>query len=180
VRASAHSYARAWRTHFGLAHDPSAVLGEQNLFRYRPCRRVLVRGAGGAPGDAAALCQVLLAACATGVPLTVSVPLHSRGSGWLGEVPGVDAVAEGEDALAERLALPGDIERLRAWAPLASAVRAAAHRGGVTPIDAPVLAHGRLELRWYLREQTISLVRHRYGSLLPPLLVSPEASAPAS
>jgi RHH-type proline utilization regulon transcriptional repressor/proline dehydrogenase/delta 1-pyrroline-5-carboxylate dehydrogenase len=180
VRASAHSYARAWRTHFGLAHDPSAVLGEQNLFRYRPCRRVLVRGAGGAPGDAAALCQVLLAACATGVPLTVSVPLDSRGSGWLGEVPGVDAVAEGEDALAERLALPGDIERLRAWAPLASAVRAAAHRGGVTPIDAPVLAHGRLELRWYLREQTISLVRHRYGSLLPPLLVSPEASAPAS
>ncbi len=33
-------------------------------------------------------------------------------------------------------------------------------------IDAPVLANGRLELRWYLREQAVSRVLHRYGSML--------------
>jgi hypothetical protein len=37
-------------------------------------------------------------------------------------------------------------------------------------IDAPVLANGRLELRWYLREQTVSRVLHRYGSLTEPVV----------
>ena len=35
----------------------------------------------------------------------------------------------------------------------------------VTVIDAPILANGRLELRAYLKEQTVSRVLHRYGSL---------------
>jgi hypothetical protein len=33
-------------------------------------------------------------------------------------------------------------------------------------IDAPVLATGRLELRWYLREQTVARVVHRYGNVM--------------
>jgi RHH-type proline utilization regulon transcriptional repressor/proline dehydrogenase/delta 1-pyrroline-5-carboxylate dehydrogenase len=44
----------------------------------------------------------------------------------------------------------------------------AANGTGLTVIDAPVLASGRLELRWYLREQTVSRVLHRYGSLIEP------------
>ena len=44
LRASAASYVRAWRAHFGREHDPSAIRGERNVFRYRPCRRVIVRG----------------------------------------------------------------------------------------------------------------------------------------
>ena len=43
-RAAADSYARAWREHFSQAHEPIRLLGERNVFRYRPCRRVLVRG----------------------------------------------------------------------------------------------------------------------------------------
>jgi cytochrome c-type biogenesis protein CcmH/NrfF len=37
-------------------------------------------------------------------------------------------------------------------------------------IDAPVLANGRLELRAYVREQTLSHVVHRYGNIVesPP------------
>jgi RHH-type proline utilization regulon transcriptional repressor/proline dehydrogenase/delta 1-pyrroline-5-carboxylate dehydrogenase len=34
-------------------------------------------------------------------------------------------------------------------------------------LDAPPLATGRLELRWYLREQSVSRVVHRYGNILP-------------
>jgi hypothetical protein len=29
-----------------------------------------------------------------------------------------------------------------------------------------VVATGRLELRWYLREQTVSRVVHRYGNVM--------------
>jgi RHH-type proline utilization regulon transcriptional repressor/proline dehydrogenase/delta 1-pyrroline-5-carboxylate dehydrogenase len=58
---------------------------------------------------------------------------------------------------------------VRAWEPLSTAARAAANGTGVTIIDAPVLANGRLELRFYLREQAVSRVRHRYGSVTEPI-----------
>jgi RHH-type proline utilization regulon transcriptional repressor/proline dehydrogenase/delta 1-pyrroline-5-carboxylate dehydrogenase len=165
LRASAESYARAWRTHFGRAHDPSAIPGEENLFRYCPCRRVVVRGAIEPAAAALALCQVLLAACAARVPLEMSAPRSAPPWERLGELGGVTWLAESEEALAVRLARPGELERLRACGPLPTALRSAAHRGGAAVIDAPVVAHGRLELRWLLREQTVSWVRHRYGGL---------------
>ena len=163
LAASAASYARAWRRHFSRAHDPSAILGERNAFRYRPCRRVIARG-----GTTPALAQVVLAACATGSPLTVSLSPDSRPWSWLAECDGVELVVEAEAGFVERLARPGDAERVRVWAPISTAARAAANGTGVTVIDAPVLANGRLELRWYLREQTVSRLLHRYGSVTEP------------
>jgi RHH-type proline utilization regulon transcriptional repressor/proline dehydrogenase/delta 1-pyrroline-5-carboxylate dehydrogenase len=166
VRASAASYARAWRTHFGREHDPRAVLGERNTLRYRPCRRVFVRGtaAGAVP-----LSQVVLAARAAGVPLTVSLPPDSPPAAWLNQCDGVELVVEAEAGFVERLAHPGDTERLRVWEPISTAARAAAAAIGLTVIDAPVVANGRLELRWYLREQTVSRVLHRYGNVPDPV-----------
>jgi RHH-type proline utilization regulon transcriptional repressor/proline dehydrogenase/delta 1-pyrroline-5-carboxylate dehydrogenase len=38
-------------------------------------------------------------------------------------------------------------------------------RGGTAVIDQPVLSEGRIELLWYLREQSISHAYHRYGNL---------------
>jgi RHH-type transcriptional regulator, proline utilization regulon repressor / proline dehydrogenase / delta 1-pyrroline-5-carboxylate dehydrogenase len=166
VRASAASYARAWRRHFGREHDPSAVLGEDNVFRYRPCRRVIVRGSIEREDAAATLCQVLLVARVANVPLTVSLPSGESPWSWLDENENTTVVVETESALAERMARPGEAERLRAWEPVSAAVRVAANRAGIAVIDAPVLANGRLELRWYLREQTVSRVLHRYGSLI--------------
>ena len=75
---------------------------------------------------------------------------------------------EAEAGFVERLADPGDAERLRVWEPISTAARAAANGAGVTVIDAPVLANGRLELRWYLREQVVSRVLHRYGNVAEP------------
>jgi RHH-type proline utilization regulon transcriptional repressor/proline dehydrogenase/delta 1-pyrroline-5-carboxylate dehydrogenase len=71
---------------------------------------------------------------------------------------------ETESALITRLA-GGGFERLRALVPVSAELRAAAHAAGVTVIDAPVLPAGRLELRHYLREQTVSHLVHRYGSV---------------
>jgi RHH-type proline utilization regulon transcriptional repressor/proline dehydrogenase/delta 1-pyrroline-5-carboxylate dehydrogenase len=81
---------------------------------------------------------------------------------------------EAESALITRLA-GGGFERLRALVPVSVELRAAANAAGVTVIDAPVLPAGRLELRHYLREQTVSHLVHRYGSVFDPLtLPSPQ------
>jgi RHH-type proline utilization regulon transcriptional repressor/proline dehydrogenase/delta 1-pyrroline-5-carboxylate dehydrogenase len=164
VKASAASYARAWREHFSREHDPSAIRGELNVFRYRGFRRVIVRGT----TARATLGQVLLAACAVGARLTVSLSPESRPWPWLAECDGVETVVETEAEFVGRLSHPGDAERVRVWKPISTAARVAANSAGITVIDAPVLANGRLELRWYLREQTVSRVLHRYGSLIEP------------
>ncbi len=168
VHASAAGYARAWREHFSREHDPSGILGERNAFRYRPCRRVIARGTTARPEAAAALCQIILAACAVGTPLTVSRSPDSEPWAWLAECDGVELVVETEAGFVERLAHPEDAERVRVWEAISTAARAAANRTGVAVVDAPVLANGRLELRWYLREQTFSRVLHRYGSVTGP------------
>ena len=163
LRASAESYAEAWDSHFGREHDPSGRVGESNVFRYRPCRRVVIRG-DASPGPARLrLLQALLAALTAGVPLTLSL---SGGNAWpwIGEHPGVAAIVESEAALAERIR-SCEVERLRTLEPISLDVRSAAHEAGVSMLDAPVVATGRLELRWYLREQTVSRVRHRYGNV---------------
>jgi len=160
LEASAASYARAWRSHFGREHDPMAIRGERNAFRYRPCRRVIARGA-----SSPALGQVILAACVAGTPLTVSLPADSAPWPWLAECDGVELVVEAEAGFIDRLAHSGDTERVRAWTTLSTAARAAANSTGVTVIDTPVLANGRLELLAYVREQAVSRILHRYGSV---------------
>ena len=126
---------------------------------------MIVRGTTARPDAGAALAQVILAACVTGTPLTVSLSPDSPPWAWLPDCDGVDVVVEAEAGLVERLAHPDDAERVRALGPISTAARAAAHGTGVAVLDAPVLANGRLELRWYLREQTVSHVLHRYGNI---------------
>jgi RHH-type proline utilization regulon transcriptional repressor/proline dehydrogenase/delta 1-pyrroline-5-carboxylate dehydrogenase len=115
-----------------------------------------------------ALAQVVLAASIAGVPLTVSLTPDSASWAWLAEWGDLERVVEAEAGFVERLAHPGGAERVRVWQPISTAARAAANATGVAVIDAPVVASGRLELRWYLREQVVSRVVHRYGSVVEP------------
>jgi RHH-type transcriptional regulator, proline utilization regulon repressor / proline dehydrogenase / delta 1-pyrroline-5-carboxylate dehydrogenase len=174
LRASAASYARAWRTHFGREHDPSRVLGEVNVLRYRSCRGVLARGEIASADGACALAQVLLAAHVCGVSVAVSLAPLGPPWPWLAE-EGIEVRTESDDGLIRHLASSSGaepaaegqgLERLRAWNPISLELRTAAHRGGLAVLDAPVVATGRLELRWYLREQTVSRVVHRYGNVM--------------
>jgi RHH-type proline utilization regulon transcriptional repressor/proline dehydrogenase/delta 1-pyrroline-5-carboxylate dehydrogenase len=77
----------------------------------------------------------------------------------------VRVVYEDEEHLAGRLDGTGGYERLRALTPISLDLQRVANDAHVAVIDAPVLANGRLELRWYLREQAISQTVHRYGNL---------------
>jgi len=146
------------------------TLGERNLFRYRACRGVLVRAETASADGRLALQQALLAALTCGVPVTVSL---SRGDAWpwLGEHVAVATATESEADLIECLrasAAEGRIDRLRILDPVSLIVRAAAHEAGVVILDDEVLPVGRLELRWYLREQTLARVAHRYGNVMEP------------
>jgi RHH-type transcriptional regulator, proline utilization regulon repressor / proline dehydrogenase / delta 1-pyrroline-5-carboxylate dehydrogenase len=165
LRAGASSYARAWASHFGCAHDPMGILGERNVFRYRPCRDMVVRAEAASPEGRLALAQVLLAARICEVPAVVSL---ARGEAWpwLTEEFGIAVVLESEATLTDRLRAEPKVERLRVIDPIGSPARAAAHEAGVTVLDEPVITVGRLELRWYLREQTVARVTHRYGNVM--------------
>ena len=164
LRASASSYAHAWQEHFGYEHEPVRLLGERNVFRYRPCRRMLVRAEAATPAGRLALAQVLLAARACGVPVAISLAEGVPGP-WLADPADIEVAVEPERALVARVGT-GGVERLRALVPLSREARAATHAAGVVVLDAPVLAAGRLELRAYVREQAVSRTVHRYGTVM--------------
>jgi RHH-type proline utilization regulon transcriptional repressor/proline dehydrogenase/delta 1-pyrroline-5-carboxylate dehydrogenase len=164
-QASARSYAWAWQQHYGREHDPSQILGEVNLFRYRPVRGILVRVE--AASATVSLMQVVLAALICEAPLTVSLSPDRDAWDWLADLHTVRVMVEDEASLIARLSAGDAVyDRLRALGPLSTALRRALNAAGISVVDVPVLANGRLELRYYLREQALSQTVHRYGNLM--------------
>jgi RHH-type proline utilization regulon transcriptional repressor/proline dehydrogenase/delta 1-pyrroline-5-carboxylate dehydrogenase len=133
LRAAAGSDAAAWRDEFGVEHDPTGIAAEANVFRYRPLPSLRV-----VVGDDAAARDLLRVRLA-------------------GACAGVDVVEVTGDVEPE----PG--ERLRVVGTAPEAVRRAAAEVGASLVDAPVLADGRRELLSVVREQAISVTRHRFG-----------------
>jgi RHH-type proline utilization regulon transcriptional repressor/proline dehydrogenase/delta 1-pyrroline-5-carboxylate dehydrogenase len=113
------------------------------------------------------LIQVVLAALTCGAPLAVSLSPDRDDLNWLADFSTVQVVVEDEASLIARLSAGDAVyDRLRALAPLSTALRQALNAAGINVIDAPVLANGRLELRYYLREQALSQTIHRYGNIM--------------
>jgi RHH-type proline utilization regulon transcriptional repressor/proline dehydrogenase/delta 1-pyrroline-5-carboxylate dehydrogenase len=133
LRAAAGSDAAAWRDEFSVEHDPTDIAAEANIFRYRPLPSLRVVVADGA--SSREVLRVRLAGACAGVPVTEMDP---------------DVTPE-----------PGERLRLVCTAP--EALRGAAAEVGASLVDAPVLADGRRELLSVLREQAISVTRHRFG-----------------
>jgi RHH-type proline utilization regulon transcriptional repressor/proline dehydrogenase/delta 1-pyrroline-5-carboxylate dehydrogenase len=164
-QASARSYAWAWQRHYSQEHDPSQILGELNLFRYQPVRGILVRVE--AATALTPLVQVVLAALTCGASLTVSLNSDRDDLDWMAELDMVQVIIEDEASLIARLDKSDTAyDRLRALGPLSTTLRRALNTAGTSVIDVPVLANGRLELRYYLREQALSQTIHRYGNIM--------------
>ncbi|HEY3862300.1 MAG TPA: bifunctional proline dehydrogenase/L-glutamate gamma-semialdehyde dehydrogenase [Verrucomicrobiae bacterium] len=143
--ARADNYEECWNEYFSREHDPTGLHCESNIFRYRPCRGVVLRWPG---GDARGLALARKAAQVCRVPLHISSD-------------------ESEEAFAARLpALAAKAEFLRTVAPPSDALLRAAYSAGLNWIDAPIVSEGRCELVHWLREQSVSETRHRYGLLL--------------
>jgi RHH-type proline utilization regulon transcriptional repressor/proline dehydrogenase/delta 1-pyrroline-5-carboxylate dehydrogenase len=167
LEASAESAAHWWRTHFTVTHDPSEIVGQDNLFRYQsgnatgggPGFQIMVRI--GSETRPLAVAQCLVAAETTGTPVSVSV------------APGVATWLTPEEAVHEDD--QGFIDHLRALRPYPVRIRALGTLGteplrfaldaGIHVDREPPVASGRVELLRWVREQSVSRDFHRYGNL---------------
>jgi RHH-type proline utilization regulon transcriptional repressor/proline dehydrogenase/delta 1-pyrroline-5-carboxylate dehydrogenase len=141
------SYHSAWHDHFSQSHDPSGLRCESNVFRYRPCRGVILRLASDNP---AAESLASLAAGQCGVPLEISRASEESDAVFAARIP----------ELAKR------VEFLRTVSAPSDEVLRAAYAADLNWIDAPISTNGRLELTRWLREQAVSETLHRYGNAI--------------
>jgi RHH-type proline utilization regulon transcriptional repressor/proline dehydrogenase/delta 1-pyrroline-5-carboxylate dehydrogenase len=170
VLASVSSYARWQREYFAESHRELSLVGEDNVFRYQPCRKLLIFAA---PRTRVVdLARAYAAARLSGVALELSLaPELAEQLGDdlqpLSAACSLEPRVESADELAQRLT-SADYERVR-WlgdgrrAP--EGVLAAAAARGLFVADQRVVWYGRYELLRYHREQTISFDYHRYGHL---------------
>jgi RHH-type proline utilization regulon transcriptional repressor/proline dehydrogenase/delta 1-pyrroline-5-carboxylate dehydrogenase len=171
LRSALASYQRAYDREIGKLHDHFRLVGQDNLRRYRPVRWLRVRVH---PDDSAF--EVFARVCAAkmvGATITVStlpgqrspaVELLDRLTDPWGAA--VEFVEESDAALAEVVAREQtDRVRYAAWERAPQAVLEAMAKSGVYLARHPVLAEGRIELLWYVTEQSISHDYHRYGNL---------------
>jgi len=172
VLAAISSFDAGFREEFGRKHDHFRLLGEDNFRRYLPLSEVRVRVA---PGDS--FFDIFARACAAqaaGCRVIVSAPpgeaqhalqlLENATDSWAGRI---EFVTESDEQLVEVIRSRHSEECIRFAGPDRAplTVRSAAHRAGARIADATVVAEGRIELLWYVREQSVSRAYHRYGNL---------------
>ncbi len=165
------SYQQALDDEFGREHDHVRLLGQDNLRRYRSVEALRIRVH---PDDSFFDVGARIAAARTlGGGLRLSLPpgVDVPGLSWLRRTMADHSEAcpiVDEDDAALALALrEGLCDRVRYAAAqrVPPAIHLAAQDSGAYLARAPVLAEGRIELLWYLREQSLSRDYHRYGNL---------------
>lgn len=168
------SYDHWWQEEFSREHDHFSLLGQDNYRRYLPFRVVRVRVT---PQDSAfEIFARVAAARTTGARVVVSTDpgesndtvalLDRLTDSWAAAIEFIEETNEQMAAHIRALPAHAD-ERIRFAAPdrVPAAIREAANDTGIWLADEPVLSEGRIELLWYLREQSISHDYHRYGNL---------------
>ena len=161
----------AQREEFGGEHDHFKLVGQDNVRRYRPFDNVCVRVHG-----QDSTFDLFVRACAAhlaGARVTVSVStgtvsgpaklLEELTEAWAGAI---EFIEESDEQLVARIR-GRQTERVRFAAPdrVPLAVLRAGNEAGGCVISGPVSGLGRLEMLWYLREQSVSTDYHRYGNL---------------
>jgi RHH-type proline utilization regulon transcriptional repressor/proline dehydrogenase/delta 1-pyrroline-5-carboxylate dehydrogenase len=156
---------------FGREHDHFKLLGEDNLRRYLPVQDLRIRVEG--DDSVYEICTRIAAALAAGCRITVS---HAPGihTATLDQLirlteewgAGIEFVEETGEELARAIRghQTGRV-RYAARDRVPLAIFEAARDTGVYLATARVLSEGRIELLWYLREQSICNDYHRYGNL---------------
>ncbi len=167
----AESYGAAFASEFGQVHDHFRLLGQDNQRRYLPVPSLRIRVH--PSDDSVSIFARVCAAKTAGCQITVSSPpdldskaialLDTHTDLWGGAI---EFVEESEAQLAEAISsLQTDRVRYASREAISSEVYQAVGASGIYLADAPVLAEGRIELLWYLKEQSISFDYHRYGNL---------------
>lgn len=163
--ASVSHYA-FWSHRFKHDHDPSRIVGQDNLFTYKPYRGLSLRIQ---PHDTPLdILRVLAAALLCNTPLHIS---YTRGETpliindtWKHLMPIFHIAEESEAHFFERVK-NGAFRRIRLLTPATEELQVAAAKGACHLDNASVLASGRFELLHYLQEVAVSIDYHRYGNL---------------
>ncbi len=162
--ASAANYAYWWKR-MKQDRDPTKIVGQDNFFRYVPRKGIVLR----IEPDSSALdaLRVCAAALTCGAEVEISKDPKAAQNpqlSWIDLVPVLKTTEESESEFLHRVR-EGKISRIRLVQKASLSLKQAASESAVHIIDAPVLANGRLELLFYLREVSISIDYHRYGNL---------------
>ncbi len=165
------SYNHYMTEEFSGQHDHFRLIGQDNLRRYLPVDHLRIRVH---PDDTLFdLFARAAAAKAAGCRIAVSRPpdcdpssvdmLERHTDSW---AAAIEFVEETDEQLARRIA-DRQTDRLRYAAAdrVPDLIRRAVAKTGLYVAAAPVLAVGRIELLWYLREQSVCVDYHRYGNL---------------
>lgn len=171
IVAALENYCECCQEEFSSTHDHFRLVGQDNLRRYLAVRRLRIR-----VHRFDSLFEIFARVCAAktvGCHATVSLPKDwsSPATDWLRELTqswarAVDFAEETDDELATQIR-DRQTDRVRYADPerVPAIIHRAAAESGVYLAHAPVLAHGRVELLWYLKEQSLSIDYHRYGNL---------------
>jgi RHH-type proline utilization regulon transcriptional repressor/proline dehydrogenase/delta 1-pyrroline-5-carboxylate dehydrogenase len=165
------SYQSVWEKEFSRVHDHFLLIGQDNFRRYLPVKDIRIRVVTeDSPFDVRAR---ILASGIAGCRITVSLApglddclfdsAHEAPHAW-SHPP--ELIEESDAELVA--AITGhqcDRVRYAAASRVPEIVRRAATEAHVFIADAPVLAEGRVELLWYVQEQSVSFDYHRYGNL---------------
>lgn len=155
------SYQKAWEEEFSRAVDHNQLYGEQNIFRYLPLERMVLRV--GVTDTITQLEQIIHAAHLCGTPLTISIDPHEP---LLNQLPHSRCPIQVEKLDAFLLSLDW-YERIRTCtADIDPRIYEAAARLDKYIATAPPVKEGRMELLHYLKEQSITFEYHRYGSVV--------------
>jgi len=170
LRQALAEYDKAWQDEFSREHDHFRLLGQDNIRRYLPFPTVTVRIT---PADEwfdivarAAAARVtgarVVASLAPGCPAEWHDAIDALTSPWAG---GIEILEQTDEAVAAIVARADSRFRYGTRDRVPPEIRRAAAASGHWIADVPVVAAGRVELLWYLREQSVSHDYHRYGNL---------------
>ena len=152
VEIALRSYTKEARDEFRAEHDHQRLLGQDNLRRYRPIEHLCIclHDDDTKHGIAARIG----AAHAIGCTVSITGPGAEEWRDFAQVVPEPDVTK---------------FDRLRYATParVPESIRRAANEACKYIADTPVLTEGRLELLWYVEEQSLSNDYHRYGNLGP-------------
>lgn len=172
LRSAISSFAHWHAVEFGRDHDHFLLIGQDNVRRYLPVREMRIRVH---PSDTPfeTIARVAAARVA-GCRITVSSDpqaINPQPIGWLDAATAswaasIEFVEESDEQLAEVIRA-GHTLRVRYAAAdrVPVDIRRVAAEACLFIADDPVMGHGRVELLWYLEEQSISNNYHRYGNL---------------
>jgi RHH-type proline utilization regulon transcriptional repressor/proline dehydrogenase/delta 1-pyrroline-5-carboxylate dehydrogenase len=171
IVAAALSYERNQREEFAAEHDHFRLVGQDNVRRYLPVGsvRIRVHAQDTAFDVFARACAAHVAGCSAVVstPPGLDSPavrrLEELTQSW---AAAIEFVEETDAQLAQAIR-EGQVDRVRYAAPdrASPEVLQAGNAANGCVVSTCVSAEGRLELLWYVREQSISTDYHRYGNL---------------